>query len=64
MGKKTVPTPPKITPTERIARARALRAGLSIENFKASDIDVFKRASEHVFEKVWDSDDDVAYDNL
>ena len=40
---ETILTPTKITPTERLARARALRAELSAKKFKASDIDKFKR---------------------
>lgn len=41
---ETVLTPTKVTPAERIARARALRAELPTKKFKASDIDKFKRA--------------------
>lgn len=41
---ETVLTPNKVTPAERIARARALRAELSTKKFKTSDIDKFKRA--------------------
>ncbi len=41
---ETVLTPTKITPAERIARARALRAELPAKKFKTSDIDKFKRA--------------------
>lgn len=41
---ETVLTPTKITTTERIARARALRSELPAKKFKASDIDKLKRA--------------------
>lgn len=36
--------PTKVTPGERLARARALRSALAPEKFRARDIDVFKRA--------------------
>lgn len=39
---ETVLTPTKINPTERLARARQLRAGLSAE-FCARDIDALKK---------------------
>jgi plasmid stability protein len=36
--------PVRISPSERLARARALRAGLGAAKFDAADIDLFKRA--------------------
>ena len=39
---ETVLTPTKVTPAERIARARALRAELPAKKFKPGDIDKFK----------------------
>ncbi len=36
--------PERTSPAERLARARALRAGLPKGKFKASDIDAMKRA--------------------
>ncbi|WP_409409551.1 Arc family DNA-binding protein [Acidithiobacillus ferriphilus] len=40
---ETVLTPTKIAPSERLARARQLRAGLSTTKFRACDIDTLKR---------------------
>jgi antitoxin FitA len=40
---ETVLLPGKISPAERLARARALRAGLPQGKLKASDIDALKR---------------------
>ena len=40
---ETVLTPTKIAPSERLARARQLRAGLSTTKFLARDIDTLKR---------------------
>ena len=40
---ETVLTPTKIAPSERLARARQLRAGLSTTKFRARDIDTLKR---------------------
>lgn len=40
---ETVLTPTKIAPSERLARARQLRAGLSTAKFRARDIDSLKR---------------------
>ena len=39
---ESVLLPVKITPSDRLARARALRAALPGVKFKASDIDAFK----------------------
>ena len=39
---ETVLTPTKINPTERLARARQLRAGLSTK-FRARDVDAMKK---------------------
>ena len=36
--------PLRTQPSERLARARALRAGLDVAKFHAADIDTFKRA--------------------
>lgn len=35
--------PPTVTPGERLARARELRAGLTPKKFRARDIETFKR---------------------
>lgn len=40
---ETVLTPTKIAPSERLERARRLRAGLSTSQFQARDIDTLKR---------------------
>ena len=40
---ETVLMPTKIAPSERLARARQLRAGLSAVKFQAHDIDTLKR---------------------
>jgi plasmid stability protein len=40
---EAVLTPTRITPSERLARARQLRAGLSATKFRARDIDTMKR---------------------
>lgn len=40
---ETVLMPTKIAPSERLARARQLRAGLSAAKFRARDIDTLKR---------------------
>lgn len=40
---ETVLLPGRITPAERLARARALRAGLPRAKFRARDIDAMKR---------------------
>jgi plasmid stability protein len=40
---ETVLVPGKETPGERLARARALRAGLGTMEFEVSDIDTYKR---------------------
>jgi plasmid stability protein len=40
---ESVLVPTKVTPGERLARARALRAGLSAARFRAKDIDALKR---------------------
>lgn len=40
---ETVLTPTRIAPSERLARARQLRAGLSTTKFRARDIDTLKR---------------------
>jgi len=40
---ESVLLPTKMTPSERIARARELRAALPAEKFRARDIDVLKR---------------------
>ena len=39
----TVLAPTRIAPSERLARARQLRAGLSTTKFRARDIDTLKR---------------------
>ena len=36
--------PDRAQPSERLARARTLRAGLDANKFNAADIDAFKRA--------------------
>ena len=41
---ETVLTPGRLAPGERLARARALRAGLQAGGFGAQDIDTMKRA--------------------
>jgi len=40
---ESVLIPTKVTPTERLARARELRAGLPKGKFRARDIDELKR---------------------
>jgi len=40
---ETILTPQNITPSERLDRARALRATMAGKVFSASDIDEFKR---------------------
>lgn len=40
---EAVLAPARITTGERLARARELRAGLSVTKFKAKDIDAMKR---------------------
>ncbi|MDR1662071.1 MAG: plasmid stability protein [Azoarcus sp.] len=40
---ETVLVPDKLTPGERLARARELRAGLGAVKFNANDIDTYKR---------------------
>ena len=40
---ETVLTPTKISPSERIARARALRAELPAKKFSSREIDTFKK---------------------
>lgn len=40
---ETVLTPTRVTPSERISRARRLRADLASMDFLASDIDALKR---------------------
>ena len=40
---ETVLLPTKLTPAERLARARALRGGLAEAAFRAGDIDAMKR---------------------
>ena len=40
---ETVLMPTRISPGERLERARQLRAGLNSEKFQACDIDVMKR---------------------
>lgn len=40
---ETVLTPARIAPSERLARARRLRAGLGAATFSAHDIDTLKR---------------------
>jgi plasmid stability protein len=40
---ETVLLPVKVTPAERLARARALRSGLPHAKFRATDIDTLKR---------------------
>lgn len=40
---KTVLVPAKVTPTDLLARARELRAGLTPAKFQARDIDALKR---------------------
>ena len=41
---ESVLLPTKIAPAERLARARELRASLSVAKFRARDIDAAKRA--------------------
>jgi plasmid stability protein len=40
---ETVLAPTRVTPGERLARARQLRAGLSTTKFQTRDIDTLKR---------------------
>jgi plasmid stability protein len=40
---ETVLTPTRVSPSERLERARQLRAGLTAAKFIAPDIDVLKR---------------------
>ena len=40
---ETVLVPARMTPGERVARARQLRAGLTTVKFRARDIDALKR---------------------
>lgn len=40
---ETVLTPTRISPSERLARARQLRAGLTAAKFLARDVDTLKR---------------------
>ncbi len=40
---ETVLVPAKVGPAERVARARQLRAGLTMAKFRARDIDALKR---------------------